>query len=128
MSPSSITIVGAPISLLIHETLDSSTIRPGTTFIVRPVGGSALVGSCFFSYNDVLTFQPAQPLATDTTYEVVVPAGGIRDAVGNGIEPYSFRRKQHFLDLFEIAVWAWSCQRAAFTQVRHGLFLWSSGL
>ena len=32
--------VGAPISLLIHETLETLTIVNGVTFIVRPLGGS----------------------------------------------------------------------------------------
>ncbi len=82
--------VGAPITLLIHETLESFTIINGTTFIVRPLGGSPIPGRLTFSFDDVLTFTPDAPLAADTTYEVVLPAGGIKDAAGNGIEGYSF--------------------------------------
>lgn len=82
--------VGAPITLLIHETLESFTIVNGETFIVRPLGGAALNGRLTFSFDDVLTFTPDQPLATDSTYEVVLPAGGIKDAAGNGMEGYSF--------------------------------------
>jgi hypothetical protein len=80
-----------PITLLIHETLETPTIVNGQTFIVRPVGGAPLTGTLFFSYNDILTFSPAADLLPNTTYEVVIPAGGIKDAAGNGIEPYSFR-------------------------------------
>ena len=48
----------APISLLIHETLESATIVNGETFFVRPVGGAPLPGRLTFSFDDVLTFQP----------------------------------------------------------------------
>jgi DNA-binding beta-propeller fold protein YncE len=55
------------------------------TFIVRPVGGSALSGR--FSYQtNILNFSPDEPLLPDTTYEVLVPEGGILDAVGNAVE------------------------------------------
>lgn len=81
---------GAPISLLIHETLDSTTIRPGTNLIVRPLGGQAITGKAVFAFNDILTFTPDQNLQANTTYEVVLTGGGIKDAVGNGIEEYRF--------------------------------------
>lgn len=82
--------VDAPISLLIHETLETPTIVNGATFIVRPVDGAAITGRLTFSFNDVLTFTPDQPLALDTTYEVVLPGGGIEDVAGNGMLAYSF--------------------------------------
>jgi len=80
----------APISLLIHETLETATIVNGQTFIVRPLGGAPLGGRLTFAYDDLLTFQPDTPLQANTTYEVVIPAGGIKDAAGNGIEGYAF--------------------------------------
>ncbi|HSH93868.1 MAG TPA: Ig-like domain-containing protein, partial [Roseimicrobium sp.] len=82
--------VGAPISLLIHETIESQTITVGTNFIVRPLGGTSIPGIVAFAFDDTLTFTPDAPLLSNTTYEVVIPAGGIRDAAGNGIEGYSF--------------------------------------
>ena len=82
--------VGAPISLLIHETLETTTLVNGVSFIVRPVGGSPVDGRLTFAFDDILTFTPSQPLAEDTTYEVVLPAGGIKDAAGNGMVGYSF--------------------------------------
>lgn len=82
--------VGAPITLLIHETLETPTIVNGLTFLVRPVGGAPISGRLTFSFDDILTFTPDAPLAADTTYEVVLPEGGIKDAAGNGMEGYSF--------------------------------------
>ena len=82
--------VDLPISLLIHETLESPTIVNGESFIVRPVGGSPIAGRLTLAFDDILTFTPAADLAADTTYEVVLPAGGIKDAAGNGMEEYSF--------------------------------------
>jgi len=81
---------GAPISLLIHETLETYTIVNGQTFIVRPLGGAAIAGRLTFAFDDVLTFVPNQPLLANTTYEVVLPEGGIKDAAGNGMSGYSF--------------------------------------
>ena len=80
----------APISLLIHETLESPTMINGQTFIVRPQGGSPVEGLIRWTFNDSLTFTPDEPLLPNTTYEVVVPEGGITDAAGNGIEGYAF--------------------------------------
>ncbi len=80
----------SPITLLIHETLESFTLVNGSTFIVRPLGGSSIAGQLTFAFDDVLTFTPTQPLAADTTYEVVIPAGGIKDAAGNGIVGTTF--------------------------------------
>lgn len=86
---------GAPITLLIHETLRSETIINGQTFTVRPVNngslGAPLPGRLVFSFNDFLTFTPDQDLAANTTYELELTPNGIKDAVGNGIQGYKFR-------------------------------------
>ncbi|MEM1179340.1 MAG: Ig-like domain-containing protein [Acidobacteriota bacterium] len=82
--------VTSPITVLIHETLETPTIVNGSTFIVRPLGGSPISGHLTFSFNDILTFTPDQPLAANTTFEVIFPDGGIKDAAGNGIEGYQF--------------------------------------
>jgi cytochrome c peroxidase len=87
--------VGAPISILIHETLRSETIINGSTVMVRPlmngVPGSPIAARIVFAFNDILTITPDAPLAQNTTYEVSLPAGGIRDAANNGMEGYSFQ-------------------------------------
>lgn len=54
------------------------------SFIVRPIGGKALPGT-FSVTMSVLNFEPAEPLLPNTTYEVVLPAGGVKDYVGNGM-------------------------------------------
>jgi hypothetical protein len=81
---------GAPVSLLIHENLESYTILNGQTVILRPAGGPAVDATVSFSYDDVLTITPTEYLLADTTYEVEIVAGGIKDVAGNGILPYSF--------------------------------------
>lgn len=87
--------VAAPISLLIHETLRTETIINGTNFLVRPIisgtPGAFLPGRIAYSFDDVLTFTPDQNLLPNTTYEVLLPQDGIKDAVGNGMVGYSFR-------------------------------------
>ncbi len=60
-----------------------------TTFKVRPLGGAALKG-WYAVQNGVVNFQPELPLLPNTTYEVLVSAGGIRDYVGNTV-PATFR-------------------------------------
>ncbi|OAB57320.1 hypothetical protein AY599_09010 [Leptolyngbya valderiana BDU 20041] len=82
--------LGAPISLIIPETLESFTIINGETVLVRPVGGEPLDAWASFSHDGILTITPYDYFEPDTTYEVVVVDGGIKDAAGNGIEGYSF--------------------------------------
>lgn len=82
--------LGAPISLLIHETLESYTIVNGESVILRPLGGEPVDAIVSFSYDDVLTITPDEYLLPDTTYEVEIVAGGIKDVAGNGILPYTF--------------------------------------
>jgi YVTN family beta-propeller protein len=52
------------------------------TFAVRPVGGIAIAGS-FSHQMGVVNFSPDAPLLANTTYEVEIVAGGVRDWAGN---------------------------------------------
>ncbi len=79
--------MGPAITVLIHETLESSTIN-SQTVQVRPVGGAQLDCTLNFSMNDFLTIVPREPLQPNTTYEVRL--AGIEDAAGNAMEPYVF--------------------------------------
>ena len=82
--------LGAPVSLVIAEELETFTIVNGESLIVRPVGGEAIDVWHSFSHDGVLTITPKQYFIQDTTYEVILPQGGIKDAAGNGIDGYSF--------------------------------------
>ena len=82
--------IGAPISLLIHEELESYTIINGETVIVRPVGGAPVDAWVSFAHDGILTITPKQYLEPDTEYEVVVVQDGIKDVANNGIDGYSF--------------------------------------
>ena len=82
--------LGAPVSLIIAETLDSQTIINGETVILRPVGGEPLEAWTSFAHDGILTVTPYEYFEPDTTYELIVVSEGIRDAAGNGIEGYSF--------------------------------------
>lgn len=55
------------------------------TFIVRPVGGDPLPGK-YSAALAIANFSPDDPLEPNTTYEVVVPIGGIKDWVGNATD------------------------------------------
>ena len=82
------------IHVLVHETLQSETINADTVRLRPIVGGSpgaAVPARYFFASNDILSIQPTSDLQPNTTYEVEFVAGGVLDAVGNGMEPYSFR-------------------------------------
>ncbi|MCA9774841.1 MAG: Ig-like domain-containing protein, partial [Myxococcales bacterium] len=76
------------VGLSFTDQIDLTTVDP-TTLIVRPVGGAPLTGA-WGHMQTLVTFWPDAPLAPDTTYEVLVPAGGITDLVGNAI-PATFR-------------------------------------
>ncbi|MCU0755715.1 MAG: PKD domain-containing protein [Xanthomonadales bacterium] len=85
--------LGAPISLIIHETLDTTSIVNGSSFRVRRVlspgnFGSPLAGRWTLSFDDILTFQPNAPLESGVSYEVRLE--GIRDAAGNAMPAYAY--------------------------------------
>lgn len=81
--------LGTVIGLVIAETLDDATISE-KTLIVRPVGGEPIAADVVsYSYN-VVNIAPRSPLAANTTYEVEVVAGGIKDVSGNGITGKKF--------------------------------------
>ena len=85
--------LGAPISLIIHETLDTTSIVNGSSLMLRRVLGPGsfdppLAGRWTLSFNDILTFQPNAPLASGATYELRL--NGIRDAAGNAMPVYAY--------------------------------------
>ena len=59
-------------------TVDESSMR------IRAVGGSVLTGR-YSHQTGIVNFWPDEPLQPDTTYEVYLPAGGVKDYAGNGL-------------------------------------------
>ncbi len=76
--------VTSRVGLTFTDLVDLRTVN-SSTFIVRPVGGNALNGT-YSGQNGIVNFSPDSPLNPDTTYEVVVPAAGIKDVAGNRTE------------------------------------------
>jgi hypothetical protein len=71
------------IGLSLTDNLEIATVHPQSV-IVRPMGGQPLKGT-FGLYMSILNFDPDEDLLPNTTYEVVLPQGGVKDLVGNGI-------------------------------------------
>jgi hypothetical protein len=71
------------IGLSLTDNVEIATVHPGSV-IVRPMGGEPLKG-VYGLYMGILNFDPDEDLLPNTTYEVVLPAGGVKDFVGNGI-------------------------------------------
>lgn len=72
--------IGAPISLVIAETLGSYTIINGQTILLRPVDGDPVDAWVSFAHDGILTLTPKHDLEPDTSYALFVPAGGIEAA------------------------------------------------
>ena len=60
------------------------------SLIVRPVGGGDALTGMWGHLQTVISFWPDEPLEPNTTYEIVLPAGGVTDLVGNAL-PDEFR-------------------------------------
>jgi cytochrome c peroxidase/PKD repeat protein len=71
------------VGLSFTDQIELGSVTP-ETFIVRPVGGEPLEGN-WGHMQTVVNFAPSEPLEPNTTYEVLLPAGGVTDLVGNAI-------------------------------------------
>jgi hypothetical protein len=72
------------VGITLTDAIEGSSLTP-ENFIVRPVGapdGRALEG-WYATQSAIANFSPKEPLQPNTTYEVVVKAGGLADYVGN---------------------------------------------
>lgn len=65
------------IGISFSDQIELTTVN-SETVIIRPLGGDALPGVYTYQLN-LLTFQPSVPLEANTTYEIVIPALGVRD-------------------------------------------------
>jgi YVTN family beta-propeller protein len=77
------------IGITLTSQIDLRTVD-SSSFIVRPVGGSALTGR-YSGQQGILNFAPDFPLNPGTTYEVVVSASGMRDDAGNAVTAFTSR-------------------------------------
>ena len=75
--------VKSRVGITFTDNIELATVN-AASFIVRPVGGAPLKGK-WGSRMTVLNFDPDEDLKPATTYEVVLPKGGITDLVQNGI-------------------------------------------
>jgi hypothetical protein len=74
--------VTSRIGLALDEEIDNRSASVAS-FTVSPVGGAPLEGTYTHGMG-ILNFTPRVPLLPGTTYEVVVPANGLKDPSGNG--------------------------------------------
>ena len=70
------------IGVSLTDQVELRSVTP-ETLIVRPVLGGPAVPGDWDLTQTVLGFSPHEPLAVDTAYEVVLPAGGVTDLSGN---------------------------------------------
>jgi len=69
------------IGVTFSDNIELATVNQAS-FIVRPMGGQPLAGR-YGVRMSVVNFDPDQDFQPGTTYEVVLPKGGIADYVGN---------------------------------------------
>lgn len=69
------------VGLTFTDAIDLRSVD-SSTFMVRPFGGAPLAGT-YSAQTGVVNFFPAAPLLPNTVYEVIVPAGGVKDVSGN---------------------------------------------
>ena len=79
--------LGARIGITVNEHVELHTLHAGS-FYVRPIddAGAAIGGPLQGHYSGqegIYNFWPSAPLQPSTRYEVVIPAGGMRDFTGN---------------------------------------------
>lgn len=71
----------ARLGLIFSDYIDTETVTPESV-VIRRAGGEPVDGTFTYAFN-ILSFGPTAPLDADTTYEVVLPAGGVADVMGN---------------------------------------------
>ena len=72
------------VTVFFSDEIDTDTVS-NTSIIVRKVGGTALAGVYSHSSTNAISFGPMAPLDANSTYEVAVVPGGVKDLVGNAI-------------------------------------------
>ncbi len=78
------------VGLVINETLDSTSVN-SQTIQLRPVGGAPLATVVIHTSYGVVNITPDERLQANTTYELTLVGGGVRDVAGNAVSEFSFR-------------------------------------
>ncbi|MEM7536159.1 MAG: Ig-like domain-containing protein [Chloroflexota bacterium] len=72
------------IGLTFSDQLDPRAIGPDT-IIVRPLGSADALEGYYSIQTGIVNFAPRTPLEANTTYEVLISSGGVKDVAGNAI-------------------------------------------
>lgn len=76
--------VTSRVGLTFTDQIDLRSVNSATV-IIRPQGGGPAVPGRYSHQTGIVNFWPDESLAAGTTYEVVVPVGGVRDYVSNTV-------------------------------------------
>jgi len=76
--------LGSRVTVHLTDVIDGRTVT-AASFIVRPVGGAPLAGNYSLTSINSISFGANDPLLPDTTYEISLPQGGLKDVMQNGI-------------------------------------------
>jgi MYXO-CTERM domain-containing protein len=71
------------IGIAFSDQIDNRSLTPSSV-VVRPLGGAPLSGS-FGHTHTLVSFWPNEPLLPNTSYEIVVTAGGVTDLSQNAV-------------------------------------------
>jgi len=72
------------IGITLSDQIDLRSVN-SESFQIRRHGGNALPGK-YSGQTGILNFSPDEALDSNTTYQIFLPAGGIKDYAGNTIE------------------------------------------
>ncbi|MBK7974862.1 MAG: Ig-like domain-containing protein [Deltaproteobacteria bacterium] len=74
--------VTSRVGVTFTDAIDLRTVT-ASSFIVEKVGGGAPLAGKYSGQTGIVNWAPAAPLEPNATYRVRIPAGGVRDVVGN---------------------------------------------
>jgi MYXO-CTERM domain-containing protein len=79
------------VTVFFSDEIDIDSIS-SANLTVRKLGGAPLAGVFSHSSFNAVSFGPRAPLERNSTYEIVIPAGGLKDLAGNALTAPSIAR------------------------------------
>jgi Bacterial Ig-like domain len=76
--------LGTRVTIHLSDVIDGRSVT-AASFVVRPLGGAPLTGNYSMSSINAISFGANNPLQPNTTYEITLPQGGVRDVMQNPI-------------------------------------------